>query len=308
MHNKPSLDARYPDLLNDQKDPALLDLVQDLDTLYTANHIPDQLTYPQAIQPVRLAPSQDAPFPQFGTFSSAPRPARRWSRLNSLAAILFTVILVGALAGTFYTLRRTTPAHKAPTPTLGVTPTLGITPTPGVVSGPQACPAAVAAPAYWEPIISPYAYGGPHQVELVSCANIMGTPSLQSLVTVRRADASNTLDVFVFTNITNAQPAKIFQVMGLVKGDAKISNYNTVMTAQADESSSLNAGKSVSPMTADLFRDFKWSKSTGTLLQTDFPGMFPDMTRYQAEADQARINQGHQSWKLSPTQVATALA
>ena len=310
MNNKSSLNARYPDLLEGQDDPALLDLVHDLDALYTANHIPARLMRSQEDQPLHLFPSQHAQAPQPGNFPSpTSRPVRRWSRLNALAAVLFTMLLVGTLAGIFYTLRhRSTSAHPGPTPTLRSTSTPGVTPTPGVVLGPQACPAQVAAPAYWEPIISSYAYGGPHHVELVSCANLMGTPSLQALVTVRRSDDGRTLDIFVFSTITDAHPAKVFQVMGLVQGDAKISGYNTVMTAQANELSSLNTGKAVSAMTTDLFREFKWSGSAGTLVQTVFPGMFPDITRYQAEADQVQINGGHQSWKLSATQVAVTLA
>jgi len=306
MNNKSSLDARYPDLLEGQDDPALLELVHDLDALYTTTHIPAQLLHAQENQPLHLVASEHAQGPQSGTFPSpASKPARRWSRLNALAAVLFTMLLVGALAGIFSTLHhRTIPAHPGPTPTLGSTPT----PTPGVVLGPQACPAQVAAPAYWEPISSPYAYGGPHHVELVSCANLMGTPSLQALVTVRRGDDGRTLDVFVFGNITVAHPTKVFQVMGLVQGEASISGYNTVMTAQADELSSLNTGKTVSAMTADLFREFKWSERVGTLVQTVFPGLFPDLTRYQAEADQASVNGGQQPWKRSATQVATALA
>lgn len=312
MNNNFSPDARYPDLLEGQNDPALQELVCDLDALYTANPVPARLIHSQEELPLHLLPSQHAQEPQSGTFPPlVAKPVRRWSRLNTLAAVLFTVLLVGALAGIFYTLRyHTTSAHPGSTPTPGIAPTLGATPTPtpGVVLGPQACPAQVAAPTYWEPIISPYAYGGPHHVEQVSCANLMGNPSLQALVTVRRVDAGRTLDVFVFNNITNTHPDKIFQVMGLVQGDAKISNYNTLMTAQADELSSLNTGKAVSAMSADLFREFKWSASAGTLVQTVFPGMFPDLTRYQAEADQVQVNGGHQAWKLSATQAATALA
>src|SRR5947209_13624985 len=180
--------------------------------------------------------------------------------------------------------------------------------TPGVVLGPQACPAGIADPAHWQTIINPIAYGGSQHVESVSCANLMGNSSLQALVTDRRSDASDTLDVFVFNNITNATPTPVFKTYGLVKGDAKISGYNTVLTAQADELSALNAGKPVSAMTADLFREFKWSANAGTLVQTVFPGIFPDITRYQAEADQASVNQGHQPWKLSATEVARTLA
>ena len=61
-------------------------------------------------------------------------------------------------------------------------------------------------------------------------------------------------------------------------------------------------------MTADLYREFKWSASANTLAQTVFPGIFPDLTRYQAEADQESVNQGHQPWKLSATMVAGSLA
>ena len=38
-----------------------------------------------------------------------------------------------------------------------------------------------------------------------------------------------------------------------------------------------------------------------------FPGIFPDLTRYQAEADQASVNAGHDPWKNDPVQVAKAL-
>jgi hypothetical protein len=304
MNNKSPLDARYPDLLEGQDDPALRELVHDLDALYTTPPIPAQPLHTQQNQPLHLVASQHGQEPQPGTFSF-PATARRWSHLNTLAAALFALLLVGALAGIFSLLQHhSTTAHPGPTPTLGIPPTH----TPHAVLGPQACPAQVASPAYWEPFINPYIYSYSHHIESVSCANIMGAPSLQALVTVRHGDDGRTLDVFVFSNITKAQPTRIFQLMGLVQGEAKISYYNTVMTAQADELSSLNTGKAVSAMTADLFREFKWSQQARTLVQTVFSGMFPDLTRYQAEADQMQVNQGHQAWKLSATQVATALA
>ena len=202
-------------------------------------------------------------------------------------------------------------SNATPTSTVKVSITplsTASTGTPVVHLGVKPCPGDTGKPAHWQAIINPYAYGGQQHVESVSCANIMGAPSLQALVTDRRSDAGATLDVFVFNTITQATPTKVFQLMGLVKGDAKMSGYNTVMTAQADQLSALNAGKPVSAMTADLFREFKWAASAGTLAQTVFPGIFPDLTRYQAEADQAQVNSGHQPWKLSATMVANALA
>lgn len=197
-------------------------------------------------------------------------------------------------------------ATTGTTPKSTVTRSATPTETPGGRSGPQTCPGDTGNAAYWEAIIG--TAGGPQQVQSVSCANITGAPALQALVTDHRSNAGPTLDVYVFDNISSASPTKIFQALGLVQGAAKISGYNTVMTAQADELSALNAGKPESAMTADLFREFKWSASAGKLLQTVFPGIFPDLTRYQAEADQASVNQGHQPWKLSATQVANTLA
>ena len=91
----------------------------------------------------------------------------------------------------------------------------------------------------------------------------------------------------------------------MIKGEAKISGYNSVLTAQVDQNSALNTGKPVAQWTPDLFREFAWNGSA--LTQVAFPGIFPDLTRYQAEADQASVNQGHQPWKNDAVQVATAL-
>jgi hypothetical protein len=233
------------------------------------------------------------------TASSSPK--RMFIGISLLVLLLLIPTLVACGA-----------ANSSPTPTPGSTgtSTSGATPTatgtPGVHSGVQPCPGDTANPAHWQAIIGSNV--GPHEVQSVSCANITGNPALQALVTDHRLNAGPTLDVYVFNDITSATPTRIFQALGLVKGDARISGYNTVLTAQADELSALNAGKPESSMTADLFREFKWSASAGTLVQTVFPGIFPDLTRYQAEADQASVNQGHQPWKLSATMVANVLA
>ncbi len=136
----------------------------------------------------------------------------------------------------------------------------------------------------------------------------MGIPRLQALVTVRYQGTASTLDVHVYDQITNASPTQIFKVQGLYKGNATISAYNTVMTAEVDLNSSINTGKSNAALTQDLFREFKWSDGAGTLVPIAFPGIYPDLTRYQAEGDQQQVNQGRDPWKLSATQVAQALA
>jgi hypothetical protein len=236
------------------------------------------------------------------------------NRLTVIVGVAMTLILVTGLAIILPSASRGgTPATKpTPTPTTGV-----VTPTPipadnipilapGVVLGPQACPAAVKDPAHWDAILGNQ--GSDRKVEGVSCANLIGNSSLQALVTVRHSNANSTLDVYVFNNITSAKPTQIFKLQGLLKGAAKISGYNTIMTAEVDQNSSANVGKPSSQWTVDLFREFDWDSGKGTLVQVAFPGIFPDLTRYQAEADQALVNSGKETWKNDPKQVAQRLA
>ncbi len=179
-----------------------------------------------------------------------------------------------------------------------------VTPSPGISLGPQVCPAVVKDPTHWDPIIPTQV--NVSSVDAVTCGYLKGVPTLQALVTVLYQGTGRILDVYVFDNITAAKPTQIFKLQSLYKGDARISVYNTVLTAEVDENSSLNNGKPNAGLVPDLFREFKWSDSAGTLVQIIFPGIFPDLTRYQAENDQGQVNQGHQPWKLSATMTAQA--
>src|SRR5207237_3939165 len=60
--------------------------------------------------------------------------------------------------------------------------------------------------------------------------------------------------------------------------------------------------------TQDLFREFRGFDTAGTFVQVVFPGMFPDLTRWQAEADQVRVNHGNDTWKLDALQTAKHFA
>lgn len=180
------------------------------------------------------------------------------------------------------------------------------TPAPGVILGPQACPAAVKDPAHWAAIVG--TQSGTTKVENVTCANMLGNPSLQALVTVRHSGADGVLDVYVYNNITDPKPEQIFKLAGLIRGVTRISGYNTVMTGEADVHSSVNQNIPSRPVVVDLFREFEWNDGEGTFVQVAFPGIFPDLTRYQAEADQALVNQGQETWKNDPAQVARTMA
>lgn len=178
-------------------------------------------------------------------------------------------------------------------------------PSPGIHLGPQACPTAIKDPSYWAALIP--VQPDTQKVQSVTCGYLKGVPTLQALVTVLNNGSGNVLDVYAYDNPGGATPTQIFKLQSLYKGDAKISGYNSVLTAEVDMNSSANKGKSDAEYTRDLFREFKWSDGAGTLVQVAFPGLFPDLTRYQAEADQAAVNQGQQAWKLSATQTAQAL-
>ncbi len=184
----------------------------------------------------------------------------------------------------------------------------GTTPTasPGIGLGTQPCPDAVKATAYWDSIIP--AQNGVTRVEKVTCGNLIGNPTLQALVMVRYQGTGATLDVYVFNNITSPNPSQLLKLQNLYKGDAKISGYNSILTAEVDQNSSINAGKNNASLTQDLFREFKWSDGAGTLVPVSFPGIYPDLTRFQAENDQAQVNQGQTPWKLNAAMVASHMA
>jgi hypothetical protein len=180
------------------------------------------------------------------------------------------------------------------------------TASPGIGLGSRPCPDAVKAAAHWDAIIP--TQNGVTQVETVTCGNLVGNPTLQALVKVRYQGTGQILDVYVYSDITNPSPSQLFKLQNLYKGDAKISVYNTVLTAEVDQNSSINAGKANADLTQDLFREFKWSDGAGTLIPVSFPGMYPDLTRYQAENGQAQVNQGKDPWKLNAVQVANHMA
>lgn len=247
---------------------------------------------------------------------SFPTPPQRPSRLkrNSwfaalavlviLALVLSIVALVLSQQGQ-HPATQVTPTPTTPGATVTATPGSDITPTPapGVTPGPQNGPASVSDPVYWDRVLG--ITGTDRKVESVSFANMLDNPTLQALVTVRYSNTGSTLDVYVFDKITSAKPVQIFKLSSLIKGDARISYYNSVMTAEVDKNSARNAGKSSAQWSADLFREFEWN--TGTWGQVAFPGIYPDLTRYQAEANQALVNKGQETWRNDPAQVAKKL-
>src|SRR6185312_17314338 len=100
---------------------------------------------------------------------------------------------------------------------------------PGIGLGTRPCPDAVKATTHWDSIIP--TQSNISKVETVSCGNLIGNTSLQALVTVRNTGSGGILDVYVYNNITDPNPAQLFKLLSLAQGDAKISLYNTILTA-----------------------------------------------------------------------------
>jgi len=221
----------------------------------------------------------------------------------SLSASLLLLIVLSISACSNNGGNTNTPTSTA---IAGSTPTTAAGSTPQVRLGTQACPDAVKDPSYWDPIVG--TQSGVSKVARVTCANLMGQPSLQALILVGYDGTGRIVDAYVYNNITKPSPTQLFKLQGLYKGDALISGYNTIITAEVDQASSLNKGQPNAGLTRDLFREFKWSDGAGTLVPVAFPGIYPDLTRYQAETLQQQVNQGHQPWRLSATQTSQSLA
>jgi hypothetical protein len=173
----------------------------------------------------------------------------------------------------------------------------------GIQLGPQPCPAAVQSASNWETIIG---MSSTQKVEGVLCGYLMGVPTLQAVVKVRYGGTDSLLDIDVYAHITSTNPSRIFRLKGLPHGDVGISNYNTLLTGEIDQKSSQQAGVPSTQVQQDLYREFRWSDGAGTLVQIAFPGLFPDLTRYQAEFEQREVNtgQGLQQWRLSAVTTA----
>ena len=251
-----------------------------------------------------------------------PQRNNRWTWTVLIAALVVFLLSVATLTYAMLDLRSgsssqvtTTPqVTRIVTPTLipsVETPTTGpvhTTPTalPGVVLGPRACPGNVGEPGYWDHILG--TQPGTTEVARVSCANLQGTTTIQALVTVSHTDGTNIVDVYIYDDITQLHPDQLFKQANLLMGDAKVSGYNTVIIAEADVNSALNKSQAMSSMQRDLFREFQWNTSEQAFAQVPFPGIYPDLTRYQADADQALVNLGRDYWKYDAAKTAQAMA
>lgn len=176
-----------------------------------------------------------------------------------------------------------------------------------IALGAQPCPTTAASTDYWSAVVG--IQREQNSIAKVSCGHLEGNDTLQALVEVNYNGASGGVkDVYVYDQVTGPAPTKILELKALYQGDAHISGYNTVVTREVDWNSSINKGQSSDAVQPDLYREFKWAPGANGMLPVAFRGLYPDLTRYQAESDQQGVSKSHEQWKLDPRQVAQHMA
>jgi hypothetical protein len=189
------------------------------------------------------------------------------------------------------------------TPVPANSPTPVVSPTPAV-KPPVITLQVVGCPTLsinWDSLIGTHA--NVNKVQKVTCGNLEGNGSLQALVNVRYYTPDAKMDFYVYDNLAGT-PAQKFKVQGLIDGDTQISPTGTITTAELGIHDLSNA-------TPDLFKEYKWNGTTFT--QVLFPGLYPDVTHYQAEKSQSLyVSQGgasgNESWRTSGVGIAEHLA
>ena len=119
-----------------------------------------------------------------------------------------------------------------------------------------------------------------NKVQKVMCGSLEGSGSFEALVNVRYYTPDAKLDYYVYDNL-NGTPSRTFSMQGLLDGDAQISPSGTIMTAEIGPQDTIKTKP-------DVFKEYQWNGSA--FGQAMFPGMYPDMTYYQAEQNQAQLN------------------
>lgn len=149
-----------------------------------------------------------------------------------------------------------------------------------------------------------------NKVQKVFCGALEGSGTLDALVDVRYYSSDAKLDYYVYNNLFGT-PNRLVSTPGLLNGDAFISSVGTIVTAAVNPNDTIKGP-------VDLFKEYQWN---GTAFgQVIFPGMYPDMTRYQSEQAQTLVNaeiaalqpgqsqaQIRDSWRLAAGSVVARL-
>lgn len=140
-----------------------------------------------------------------------------------------------------------------------------------------------------------------------------GTPSV--LVQVRNKDAPHLLDVYVY-GCTASQallpgfslPALslLFKQQSLSEGSASVSPEHTLLISQLDTSLSEDAQILAQPLQQDVNSEYRWRDNAFT--QILFPGLYPVISRVEAQELQEEADNGHALTWSNPLETARMLA
>lgn len=163
------------------------------------------------------------------------------------------------------------------TTTHAVSPTPTPTPKPVMITlQVVGCPATLSL--NWDKLVGTKV--GVDKVQEVICGSLEGYGSFDALVNVRYYSPDARLDYYVYDNLSGS-PHQSLSITGLLNGDAQISPAGTIMTAEVGPGDTIKGPR-------DVFKEYQWDGAT--FKQILFPGIYPDMTYYQAEQDQAQVN------------------
>jgi hypothetical protein len=222
----------------------------------------------------------------------------RLPSIGMLAALMLLLSACNLLGTPSQTGGSGTPVLTSITPTQVSSPT----PVPTLptitlqVVGP--CPSSLANS--WDHVVG--TKPGVAKVQKVMCGSLEGSGSLDALVIARYYTPDYKMDFFVYDNLTGT-PNRRFAVQGLVQGDAQISPASTIITSQLISNV---------PIPPNVFKEYQWNAATSSFAQILFPGLYPDVTHYQAEHAQSAANayavQGKTPWQDSANSVVNKLA
>lgn len=154
----------------------------------------------------------------------------------------------------------------------------------------------------WDGLVGTKA--GVNKVQTVTCGSLEGSGSFDALICVRYYTSDSRLDYYVYDNL-NGSPHRSFSMQRMLNGDAQISPAGTIITAEIGSGDAIQGAR-------DVFKEYSWNGAT--FQQVLFPGIYPDMTYYQAEQDQTHLNaellagDKRDAWKASFSGVANDLA
>ncbi|MBV9229335.1 MAG: hypothetical protein JOZ18_08475 [Chloroflexi bacterium] len=120
---------------------------------------------------------------------------------------------------------------------------------------------------------------------------IDGQPA--ALVPVTDSSSQHRLDVYIYgCSIQKQRPTLtlLFKHQGLIQGTVDVTGANTLSIGELDTTLPQDASAQLQPLQQSVYREYIWHN--GTFVQTVFPGLYPVISRSEAEALQNQANNG----------------